>query len=57
MLETVSQDTQGQSLDVGHSIIPARAITEDTGEVGNLRDPTTVVLALNLDLKVHAFPI
>jgi hypothetical protein len=53
VLKAIRQDSEGQRLNVGDRVVPARPVCVNPREFPNLGDPPAVVLALNLNLVVH----
>ena len=53
MFQSLSQYSQGQGLDFGDGLWLAGAVTEHTGEIGDLGHPAAIVLAFELDLEGH----
>ena len=53
MLEAVSQDPQRKGLDMRDRIVPTGSVGQPAWKVRNLGDPTPIVLAVQLDLKIH----
>jgi hypothetical protein len=52
MIEPVIENAKGQSLSVGHDLIPAGAVRKNTWNLGDLADPATVLFALDLDVEL-----
>src|SRR6185436_249396 len=53
ILETLSQNSKGKDLRLGHGLIGRGAIRKNAGQLRYFRKPPAVVFALALDLKVH----
>ena len=53
MLEAIGEDPKGKRLDVGDRVVPACPIRHNAREVRNLSHPPPILLAVQLDLKVH----
>ena len=54
MLEAIRQYSEGQRLNMGDRVVPARPVRVNARELRNIGNPSTVGLALNLNLVVHA---
>ena len=54
MLKTIRQDSEGQRLNMGDRFVPALPVCVNSRELRNIGNPSTVGLALNLNLVVHA---
>ena len=54
MFEAFSDDAESQRLDFCNSLIAVCAVTHDTRQRRHFRQPSAVVLALELDRKSHS---
>jgi hypothetical protein len=54
MLESFSEDTQGQGLDAGEGFVPTLAIAHDARQALDFGEPPAVSLAFELDREGHA---
>lgn len=52
MLETVSYDSQRESLDPVNSFLPCSCVYEDPWHIGDFRDPAAIGFLFELDLHV-----
>jgi hypothetical protein len=54
VLETLREDAKGERLGARRGLFPALTISEDTRQIADLRNPTPVFFALELDGELHA---
>lgn len=54
MLESFGENPERQGLDAGDGFVASSAIAEHARKIGNLSDPTTVVLTVKVDAKGDA---
>src|ERR1035437_1252827 len=53
MLDSVGKSPQGKYLSMRDGLSPRGPIYQDAWEIGNLRDPSPIVLTLKFDSELH----
>jgi len=53
VLQSIGQDTQGQSLDADDGLVAGGAVAEHAWKVRDLADPAAIVLAFEIDAKAQ----
>jgi hypothetical protein len=53
VLQPLRENAKRHGLRTRHGLISRTSVRQDTGELGNLRDPATVFLLLSLDNQLH----
>ena len=53
MFQTVSQNSQTQSLDPSDGFFPILAVGQNSGQIGNFSQPTIILFAFSFNAQAH----
>ena len=53
MLESISQNAKRECFCTRHGLVARRAVSEDAGQVADLCDPASILLAIDLNRQMH----